>query len=131
MALMIVTRGERAKVSYEKSTPKPRPAAAALASHMVEAARLAGPSAHEAANAATQVVAGSNYELLKKRATAAAGLIQRFRDAAHEFHTAWNMDLDVDVFTVSSETDAAALNSNYAQIIEYCEGALALIHKLP
>ena len=129
MALTVVTRGERAKVSYEKGTPNPRPGAAALAGHMVETARLAGPSAHELANAATQVVAGSNYELLKKRATAVAGLVQRFRDAAHEFRTAW--DFNSDVNTISADFDAQALKSNYDQIIEYCDGVLALIHKLP
>jgi hypothetical protein len=129
IAATIVTRGERARVSYAKAKPNPRPEAAALVSKLVEAARLAGPAAYELANAATQVAAGSNYALFKTQAKAAARLIQGLRKAAEAFHTAWNMDLDV--HTVTNDTDALALKGNYDQIISDCDYVLKLIGKLP
>ena len=128
-ALTIVTRGERATAMYKGANPQPRPVAAGLASQLVEAARLAGPAAHELANAAEQTAKGSNYELFKTRAKATARLLKRFRDAEQKFYDAWNITLDD--HTVSSEADAIALKGNYEQIISDNDYALKLIGKLP
>ena len=129
MAVTIVTRGERATAFYTNNKPTARTAAAALASNMVAAARLVGPSAHELGDAASQVVAGSNYELFKTRAKAALGLLQRFKAAAEAFHAKWNIALDD--MTIASDTDAVALNGNYQQIVADCDHLIGLIAKLP
>jgi hypothetical protein len=129
VSLTIVTRGERAKVMYEKYKPNPRPEAAALTGHLVESARQGGPAAHEVANAASQVVAGSNYELFKTRAKAAAVAIQRLKDAADEFEAGWSFSATP--MTMASDTDAAALHGNHTQLVADCDAALDLITKLP
>ena len=129
MAHTYVTRGERAVVAYQTQPGNPRPEAAALASRVVEAARTAGPSAYEAANAAENVSGGTNYPLFKARATAAAPLILRLRKAADTFMAGW--DFDAAVMTISGDVDAMAMKGNYEQLKQYCDSALKLIKKLP
>jgi hypothetical protein len=131
MCLTMITRGPRAKASYENNKPKARPKAAALAGHLVESARLAGSAAHELANAASQVSAGKNYELFKARAKAAEGLFQNARDASQQFHDKWDMNLDASEFTNSADVDAKALKENYDQMVSDLDHALALLRKLP
>jgi len=127
MCLTIVTRGPRAKAMYEKEK---RPLGAKLTSQLVEAARLAGSASHELANAAQQVVAGSNYELFKARAKAAGPLIQKALDAENEFMAKWNINLDEHVIA-GRDVDASALKGNYDQIKQDFANAVALLNKLP
>jgi len=130
MSLTIIKHAQVVQPIFERGTPNPRPAAAALVSEFIEAARLAGAAAHQAANAGSQVTAGSNYELFKSRAQALTGSVKRLRAVAQAFHDGW--DMNADVMTMAPQIiDAVALNSNYEQIIEYCDGTLKRIAALP
>ena len=126
----IIKHGQVVQPIFVRGNPNPRPKAAALVSEFIEAARLAGAAAHQAANAASQVTAGSNYELFKSRAQALTGSLKRLRAVAQAFHDGWNMDADV-MTMAPNIIDAVALNGNYLQILEYCDAALKRIAMLP
>ncbi len=130
MSLTLVTRGERAHTFYLEFPQGPRKEAAELTSHVVEAARLAGPAAHELANAAGQVIAGSNYELFKTRAEAASHLVRRLRDAIHAFDAGWAFGA-TPVMTMAGDTDAMALHGNHNQTVSDCDDVLNKIAHLP
>ncbi len=126
----VIKHGLVVQPIFARGNPSPRPKAAALVSEFIEAARLAGAAAHQAANAASQVTAGSNFELFKSRAQALTGSLKRLRAVAQAFHDGW--DMDADVMTMAPNViSAVALNGNYAQIIEYCDGTLKRIAMLP
>ena len=127
MCLMIITRGPRAVEAYKKENK--RPLGISLASAMVESARSAGSASHELANAAQQVVAGTNYELFKARAKAADTLIQKSLDAAGAYKAKWKISLPD--FINIGDTDAKVLESNFVQIESDFTAAITLLHKLP
>jgi hypothetical protein len=129
MSLTLVTRGQRATEAYRVNQPAPRPGAAVLVSAVVEAARLAGPAAHELATAADTAAGGKNYKFFKERAKAAVPVITRLRKAAANFDKNW--DMNSDVMTISINVDAQAVRQNFLQTAEYCDDVLAKVGKLP
>jgi hypothetical protein len=131
--LTLATRGKRATAAFLAAKP-PRPGAAAKASAVTEAARLAGPNAYEVATAADQVLRGSNYELFKKRAQAIAPLLKRLRKATDEFSAAYAIHADSkleNITKLATDTDVSAIKGNFEQTISLCDYALDCISKLP
>ena len=127
-AEITTTRGPRAQARYEAAKPVPNKAAAALASQLVAAARIAGPLAHKLTDQCGGAAEGKNYPLFKAQAEAAGLAIKRFQKASAAFHDAWG-DADHGV-TWTSDVDASALQNLHKSMNGLLTRLLSNIGKL-